>query len=127
LRLLSPKAERGAGQRFSRKDDVPTLNQRRAAQETGQSPREGFTLIELLVVIAIIAILAALLLPVLSHAKVAANNVVCMNNLRQQELGLSMYAEDTGFYPPYSSISSAGGAVLDRGAGHLPPLWHPDE
>jgi prepilin-type processing-associated H-X9-DG protein len=58
-------------------------------------------LIELLVVIAMIAILAALLLPALSHARVAANNVVCLNNLRQQELGLQMYADDTGVYPPY--------------------------
>ena len=62
---------------------------------------EGFTLIELLVVIAILAILTALLLPVLSRAKAKAQRPVCMNNLRQISLGVRMYADDSSdAFPP---------------------------
>jgi len=67
----------------------------------------GFTLIELLVVIAIIAILAALLLPALTRAKLKAQGVQCMSSHRQLAIAWRMYTEDNGDRLLYASANNA--------------------
>ena len=70
--------------------------------------RLGFTLIELLVVIAIIAILAAILFPVLSQARSAAKTTVAISNMKQIGLGIEMYLNDNDdiFFPRYQNEST---------------------
>ena len=62
----------------------------------------GFTLIELLVVIAIIAMLAALVFPALARAKARALGIVCLNNTKQLDLALQVYATDHDDGLPYN-------------------------
>ncbi len=66
--------------------------------------KKAFTLIELLVVIAIIALLLSILMPALRKAKAIARNVVCMSNMKQQNLIFSLYTQDNdGKYPTRAS------------------------
>jgi prepilin-type N-terminal cleavage/methylation domain-containing protein/prepilin-type processing-associated H-X9-DG protein len=67
---------------------------------------KGFTLIELLVVIAIIAILVAILLPVLSTAKARAKRTMCLNNLKQVNLGVHLYASENDDILPDEGIAT---------------------
>lgn len=70
-----------------------------------RKPARGFTLIELLVVIAIIAILAAILFPVLANAKERARQMRCLNNLKHLAIALTLYCDDNNARFPIARIT----------------------
>src|SRR5580765_7746126 len=83
----------------------------------------GFTLIELLVVIAIIAILSALLLPVLGQAKLKAKVTYCGSNYHQWGVAVNLYAEDfKGALPSFNVPEYIGRNPWDVSSNMVPAL-----
>src|ERR1051325_9044508 len=86
------------------------------------SRARAFTLVELLVVIALIGILAALLLPTVNRSKASAMKTVCLNNLKQINLGLRMYADDNnGTLPITNHVGSAYKELMKHNVGLTTP------
>jgi general secretion pathway protein G len=91
----------------------PSPASRAGASERRPATRHppAFTLVELLVVIAVIAILSALLLPVLGKGKLSAQNAECMSHLRQLGVAAELYWDDNrgnSFYYRIGNVDNNG-------------------
>lgn len=106
--------------RLKKAPDSSSLNLSLSTKSNTGRHLTGFTLIELLVVIAIIAILAAMLLPALTKAKLKAQGIQCMNNHRQLSLAWKLYCDDNNDTVPFASTADAsargGGSTLMGGS-----------
>jgi prepilin-type N-terminal cleavage/methylation domain-containing protein len=94
----------------------------------GRSARAGFTLIELLTVIAIIAILAAIIFPVMSNVRVRAQQTQVVSNLQSIQSAMGLFKSDNHNYPTALGelrISGQGGTNIPRDV--LYPEWLKDK
>jgi prepilin-type N-terminal cleavage/methylation domain-containing protein/prepilin-type processing-associated H-X9-DG protein len=83
--------------------------------------RRGFTLIEMLVVIAIIAVLAAILFPVMSRSRAKARQTTCEANMYQLGIAILLYAQDFGeILPPWCTGATG---VTDNGPAQGAWTW----
>jgi prepilin-type N-terminal cleavage/methylation domain-containing protein/prepilin-type processing-associated H-X9-DG protein len=80
----------------------------------GRIARKGFTLVELMVVIAIILILASLLLPVLSGARLKAQQIDCLSRKKQWTMAFRMYADDNDGDIPREGYEKLGDVTLNN-------------
>src|SRR5688572_7186594 len=85
-------------------------------------PGRGFTLLELLVVIAIVAVLAAIILPVLGRAKEKARAVQCLSNIKQWGTAMIVYADENEDYIPREGFRRDGQVRRDNWAHVRDPL-----
>jgi len=83
----------------------------------------GFTLVEVLVVIAIIAVLCAILFPVMSAAREKSRQTVCASNIRQVGVALRMYADDCDGMLPPATTQIPGGHFSTPWQGQLDIVW----
>jgi len=85
---------------------------------------KGFTLIELLVVIAVIAVLMSIMMPALNQAKQQAKNAICLSNVHQLTLAITMYSNNSGgFFLEGLTGATGGWAWMER----LRPYYSDDK
>jgi prepilin-type N-terminal cleavage/methylation domain-containing protein/prepilin-type processing-associated H-X9-DG protein len=83
----------------------------------------GLTLVELLVVIAIIALLAAVLFPAMSRARLRGPRVACMSNLKQIGLAFQLWSLENGGRYPMGVSTNDGGAMEPAELGRTWPVF----
>lgn len=88
--------------------------------------QSGFTLIELLTVIAIIAVLAAIIFPVMSAAKAQAKRTQCISNMEQIYQAVQLFMADEHRYPEFIAgpvqWKIEGGSYVPDANGNRTPL-----